>query len=205
MILQKMKQTAEDYLGPEGREGGRHGAGILQRLPAAGDEGRWQDRGPRGPPHHQRADRGRARVRAGQEEGREGRRVRPRRRHLRHLRARAVRRRGLAPVRGEVHQRRHAPRRRRFRPARHRLDRGEFKRDQAIDLSKDPMALQRLKEAAEKAKMELSTTQTTDINLPFITADQSGRSTSTIPLRGRSSSSSWTTSSSARSSRWRRR
>ncbi|MGE5750377.1 MAG: molecular chaperone DnaK [Gemmatimonas sp.] len=50
----------------------------------------------------------------------------------------------------------------------------EFKRDQAIDLSKDPMALQRLKEAAEKAKMELSTTQTTDINLPFITADQSG-------------------------------
>src|SRR5213594_4795578 len=50
----------------------------------------------------------------------------------------------------------------------------EFKRDQAIDLSKDPMALQRLKEAAEKAKMELSTTQSTDINLPFITADQSG-------------------------------
>jgi molecular chaperone DnaK len=50
----------------------------------------------------------------------------------------------------------------------------EFKRDQAIDLSQDPMALQRLKEAAEKAKMELSTTQSTDINLPFITADQSG-------------------------------
>src|SRR5512132_2044087 len=50
----------------------------------------------------------------------------------------------------------------------------EFKRDQAIDLSKDPMALQRLKEAAEKAKLELSTTQSTDINLPFITADQSG-------------------------------
>ncbi|HEX8848660.1 MAG TPA: molecular chaperone DnaK [Gemmatimonadaceae bacterium] len=51
---------------------------------------------------------------------------------------------------------------------------GEFKRDQGIDLSKDPMALQRLKEAAEKAKMELSTTQSTDINLPFITADASG-------------------------------
>ncbi|NUQ10966.1 MAG: molecular chaperone DnaK [Gemmatimonadaceae bacterium] len=50
----------------------------------------------------------------------------------------------------------------------------EFKRDQGIDLSKDPMALQRLKEAAEKAKMELSSTQSTDINLPFITADQSG-------------------------------
>jgi molecular chaperone DnaK len=51
---------------------------------------------------------------------------------------------------------------------------GEFKRDQGIDLSKDPMALQRLKEAAEKAKMELSGTMSTDINLPFITADQSG-------------------------------
>jgi molecular chaperone DnaK len=50
----------------------------------------------------------------------------------------------------------------------------EFKKDQGIDLSKDPMALQRLKEAAEKAKCELSSTQQTDINLPFITADQSG-------------------------------
>ena len=50
----------------------------------------------------------------------------------------------------------------------------EFKRDQGIDLSKDPMALQRLKEGAEKAKMELSTVTQTDINLPFITADQSG-------------------------------
>jgi len=50
----------------------------------------------------------------------------------------------------------------------------EFRKDQGIDLSKDAMALQRLKEAAEKAKMELSTVQQTDINLPFITADQSG-------------------------------
>jgi molecular chaperone DnaK len=50
----------------------------------------------------------------------------------------------------------------------------EFRKDQAIDLSKDPMALQRLKEAAEKAKIELSGTMSTDINLPFITADQSG-------------------------------
>ncbi len=50
----------------------------------------------------------------------------------------------------------------------------EFKKDQGIDLSKDSMALQRLKEAAEKAKMELSTTSSTDINLPFITATQDG-------------------------------
>ncbi len=50
----------------------------------------------------------------------------------------------------------------------------EFKKDQGIDLSKDAMALQRLKEAAEKAKMELSSTMQTDINLPFITATQEG-------------------------------
>jgi molecular chaperone DnaK len=50
----------------------------------------------------------------------------------------------------------------------------EFKKDQGIDLSKDAMALQRLKEAGEKAKMELSTTAQTDINLPFITATQEG-------------------------------
>jgi molecular chaperone DnaK len=50
----------------------------------------------------------------------------------------------------------------------------EFKKDQGIDLSKDQQALQRLKEAAEKAKIELSTTATTEINLPYITADASG-------------------------------
>jgi len=50
----------------------------------------------------------------------------------------------------------------------------EFRKDQGIDLSKDKMALQRLKEAAEKAKIELSSTMSTDLNLPFITADQSG-------------------------------
>jgi molecular chaperone DnaK len=50
----------------------------------------------------------------------------------------------------------------------------EFRKSQGIDLSSDPMALQRLYEAAEKAKIELSTTQETQINLPFITADQSG-------------------------------
>ncbi|HLY59906.1 MAG TPA: molecular chaperone DnaK [Terriglobia bacterium] len=50
----------------------------------------------------------------------------------------------------------------------------EFKKDQGIDLSKDRMALQRLKEAAEKAKMELSTVLESEINLPFVTADASG-------------------------------
>ncbi len=50
----------------------------------------------------------------------------------------------------------------------------EFKKDQGIDLAQDPMAMQRLKEAAEKAKVELSSAQETDINLPFITAGASG-------------------------------
>ena len=50
----------------------------------------------------------------------------------------------------------------------------EFKKDQGIDLHNDPLALQRLKEAAEKAKIELSSSQQTDINLPYITADSSG-------------------------------
>jgi molecular chaperone DnaK len=50
----------------------------------------------------------------------------------------------------------------------------EFRKDQGIDLRKDKMALQRLKEASEKAKMELSTSMETDVNLPFITADASG-------------------------------
>ncbi|MCZ7565091.1 MAG: molecular chaperone DnaK [Burkholderiales bacterium] len=51
---------------------------------------------------------------------------------------------------------------------------GEFKKEQGVDLSKDVLALQRLKEAAEKAKIELSSSQQTELNLPYITADQSG-------------------------------
>ncbi|MFO7536148.1 MAG: molecular chaperone DnaK [Kiritimatiellia bacterium] len=58
----------------------------------------------------------------------------------------------------------------------------EFKREQGVDLSKDTMALQRLKEASEKAKCELSTAQSTDINLPFITADASGPKHLTVTL-----------------------
>src|SRR5687767_1421961 len=51
---------------------------------------------------------------------------------------------------------------------------GEFKKEQGVDLSKDVLALQRLKESAEKAKIELSSSQQTEVNLPYITADQSG-------------------------------
>jgi len=58
----------------------------------------------------------------------------------------------------------------------------EFKKDQGVDLTKDPMALQRLREAAEKAKIELSSASSTDINLPYITADQSGPKHLTLKL-----------------------
>jgi molecular chaperone DnaK len=58
----------------------------------------------------------------------------------------------------------------------------EFKKDQGIDLRNDPMAVQRLREAAEKAKIELSTAQASDINLPYITADQSGPKHLTLKL-----------------------
>ncbi len=58
----------------------------------------------------------------------------------------------------------------------------EFQKDQGIDLRKDPMAVQRLREAAEKAKIELSTAQASDINLPYITADQSGPKHLTLKL-----------------------
>jgi molecular chaperone DnaK len=58
----------------------------------------------------------------------------------------------------------------------------EFRKEHGIDLRKDRMALQRLKEAAEKAKIELSSTLQTDINLPFITADQSGPKHLVMPL-----------------------
>jgi Molecular chaperone len=50
----------------------------------------------------------------------------------------------------------------------------EFKKDQGVDLTNDPMALQRLKEAAEKAKIELSSSEQTEVNLPYVTADASG-------------------------------
>ena len=81
----------------------------------------------------------------------------------------------------------------------------EFKKQEGIDLSKDRMALQRLREAAEKAKIELSSTPQTDISLPFITADASGASTSRCSCRAPSSSRWWRTCSSGRSGRRGRR
>jgi molecular chaperone DnaK len=67
----------------------------------------------------------------------------------------------------------------------------EFKRENGIDLQQDRPALQRLKEATERAKIELSSTTTTEINLPFITADATGPKHLTTTLRRGRSSSSW--------------
>ena len=101
----------------EGHRGGDHRAGVLQRRAAPGHQGRRRDRRPRRQAHHQRADRGGARLRARQEEGREDRRLRLRRRHLRHLDPRG----GRERRRGEGHQRRHASGWRQPRPAPDRL------------------------------------------------------------------------------------
>ena len=108
MVLQKLKQAAEDYLGPAGDESGHHGTRVLQRLAAAGDQGRRQDCRARSAAHRERADGRGARLRARQEEERDDRRLRLRRRHVRHLDPRS--RRGRR--RGQGHQRRHASRRR---------------------------------------------------------------------------------------------
>ena len=170
MVLTKMKQTAEDYLGEKVTE-------AVITVPAYFNDAQRQatkdagtDRRAQRAAHHQRAHRGRPGLRPGQKEGRAHRRLRPGRRHLRHLHPGDRRRR----LRGQVHQRRHPPGRRRLRPAHHGLAGRRVPREQGIDLGKDRMALQRLKEAAEKAKSELSTALETDINLPFITADASG-------------------------------
>ena len=148
-----------------------HRPRVLQRRPAPGDQGRRQDRRPRRQAHHQRADRRLAGLRPRQGDRPDDPRLRPRRRHVRRVGARDRRRR----LRGQVDRRRQPPRRRQLRQGDRRLARrASSRRTRRIDLTQDPMALQRLYEAAEKAKIELSTAQETQINLPFITADQSG-------------------------------
>ena len=152
-ILQKMKETAETLSRRESRAGGHHRARLFQRFAAPGDQGRRQDRRPRGPAHHQRADRRRARLRPRQE-GKTG--------------TIAVydlgggtfdisileigdgvfevkSTNGDTFLGGEDFDKRIID---------YLAD--EFKKEHGIDLRKDQLALQRLKEAAEKAKIELS-------------------------------------------------
>ena len=70
----------------------------------------------------------------------------------------------------------------------------EFKKEQGVDLRKDVLALQRLKEAAEKAKIELSSSQQTDINLPYITADASRSEAPEHQAHARQARSRWSRS-----------
>ncbi len=103
--------------GRVGQRGRDHGPGVLQRRPAQRHQGRRQDRRPRGAAHHQRADRGVARLRARQGGRPDDPRLRPRRRHVRRVGARA--RRGR--VRGQGHLGRQPPGRRQLRQGRRRL------------------------------------------------------------------------------------
>ena len=109
MILQKLKTAAEDFLGEKVTEGGHYRPGIFQRQPAAGDETSRRDCGHGSGADHQRADGRSARVRLGQEEGRDDRRVRPGWRNVRHFDSGSGRRRGGS----EVDERGYAPGRRR--------------------------------------------------------------------------------------------
>ena len=101
------------------RLGGHHRPRLLQRRPAPGDQGRRQDRRPRRQAHHQRADRGLARLRPRQGVRPDDPRLRPRRRHVRRVRAGDRRRR----LRGQVDRRRQPPRRRQLRQGDRRLAR----------------------------------------------------------------------------------
>ena len=169
-VLQKMKETAEAYLGETVERGGHHRSRLLQRQPAPGDQGRRQDRRPRGAAHHQRADGG-------------GARLWPREEEERHIAVydlgggtfdvsvleigdgvfEVKSTNGDTFLGGEDFDKRIID---------YLAD--EFKKEQGIDLRNDKLALQRLKEAAEKAKIELSSSMQTEVNLPFITADQNG-------------------------------
>ena len=171
MILQKLQEDRRGLPGREGDRGGHHRAGLLQRRPAPGHQGRRRDRRPQRQAHHQRADRGGAGLRPGQEEGREDRRLRPRRRHLRHLDPRGRRRR----LRGQVHQRRHPPRRRRLRPARHRLRwPTSSRRTRASTCARTRWPCSGSRRPPRRPRSSCRPRMETDINLPFITADAAG-------------------------------
>ncbi len=125
LVLKEMKAIAETALGRAGDEGRRHLPRLLQRQPAAGDQGRRADRRARGAAHHQRADRGGARLRLRQGHLAEDLRLRPGRRHLRRLDPRD--RQGR--LRGALDRRRHLPRRRRLRRPHHDVARRRLPRE----------------------------------------------------------------------------
>ena len=150
----------------------RDRACVLQQRAARGDEGRRQDRRAQRRPDHQRADRGGARVRA-----RQGRRRPDASSSSTSAAARSTCRCSSSATASSRSSRRTATTTSAVTTStRSIVDwmTAEFKKDQGIDLAADKMALQRLYEAAEKAKIELSSTMTTQINLPFVTATAEG-------------------------------
>src|SRR6185437_11270029 len=150
-------EDEEDRRGLSRRDDHRgrdHGAGVFQRQPAPGDQGRGQDRRPRRQAHHQRADRGRGTfdvsiIEIAEVDGEKQFEV--------------LATNGDTFLGGEDFD---------MRVIDYLVE--EFQKEQGIDLRKDPLALQRLKDAAERAKIELSSNHQTDVNLPYVTADASG-------------------------------
>ena len=153
MILQKLKAGRRGLPGREGHPGGHHRAGLLQRQPAPGHQGRRADRRPRSAAHHQRADGRVAGLRPGQEEARKTIAVYDLGGGTFDISILQLGE-GVFEVKstnGDTHL------------GGDDFDQriidwlvDEFKQEQGIDLRQDRMALQRLKEAAEKAKIELS-------------------------------------------------
>ena len=171
MILAKLKADAEAKLGETITQAVITVPAYFNDSPAQRHQGRRRDRRPRSAPHHQRADRGLARLRPRQEEATR------RSPCMTSAAARSTSRvleigDGVFEVmatNGDTHL------------GGDDWDNAlidwivnEFKADSGIDLSKQPDALQRIKEEAEKAKIALSSSQSYDINLPFITADATG-------------------------------
>ena len=170
MVLAKLKQDAEEYLGEDGDARGYYRPGLLQRQPAPGDQRCRQDCRSGRAAHHQRADRRRVGLWAGQKED-ETILVFDLGGGTFDVSVLEVSE-GLVEVKatnGDTHlggdDWDHAIADWIVR---------EFKKDQGIDLSQDRQALQRVQRGREKAKIELSATMQTEINLPFITADAIG-------------------------------
>jgi molecular chaperone DnaK len=170
MVLQKLKQAPEDYLGETGDRRGHHRARVLQRRPAPGDERRRQDRGlnvlriinePTAAALAYGLDKKKDETIAVYDFGGGTFDI-----SVLEVGEGVVE---VKSTNGDTHL------------GGDDLDQrvidwiaAEFKKTDGIDLTKDRVAVQRLKEAAEKAKIELSSALETEINLPFVTADQSG-------------------------------
>jgi molecular chaperone DnaK len=192
-VLRKMKKDRRRLPRRDRHRGRHHGAGLLQRRPAPGHQGRRPHCRPGCQAHHQRTDRRSAGLRPGQDRTGD--------------RKIAVFDLGggtfdisiieIADVDGEKQFEVLSTNGDTFLGGEDFDQRiidfiiAEFKKEQGVDLGKDVLALQRLKEAAEKAKIELSNSAQTDINLPYVTADASGPKHLNIKLTRSKLESRW--------------